>query len=168
MEDLRRALLRAHAGLSKFDPLSRIIFYDDFDRGLQGWSELIGNYEDSLDSMLPGYEDLRPPMLSNGTMWDTGSAGSMEGNYALKIATRPRAGHIAADVKRVTWRRRGPIRLEAYFTFKPEPAELRLSETDVRAVGVLFDIQDEGNRWMPHLRYLNSLNGEHLARWQFK
>ena len=154
--------------LSKFDPLPRVIFYDDFDNGLQGWSELIGNYEDDLSTLLPGYQDLRPPMLSNGTMWDTGSAGSMEGNYALKLATRPRAGHIAVDLKRVTWRHRGPIRLEMYFTFKPEAAELRLSETDVRSIGILFDIQDAEQRWMPHLKYLNATNGEQIAKWQFK
>jgi hypothetical protein len=168
MEDPRRALLNADPRLSKFDPLPRIIYYDDFDQGYQGWSELIGNYEDDLSSLLPGYEDLRPPLLSTATMWDTGSAGSMEGNYALKLATRAKAGHIAVDLKRVTWRHRGPIRLETYFAFKPEAAELRLSETDVRAVGVLFDIQDEEKRWMPHLRYLNALNGEQLAKWQFK
>ena len=154
--------------LSKFDPLPRVIFYDDFDNGMQGWSELIGNYEDDLSTLLPGYQDLRPPMLSNGTMWDTGSAGSMEGNYALKLATRPRAGHIAVDLKRVTWRHRGPIRLEMYFTFKPEAAELRLSETDVRSIGILFDIQDAEQRWMPHLKYLNATNGEQIAKWQFK
>ena len=154
--------------LSKFDPLPRVIFYDDFDNGLQGWSELIGNYEDDLSTLLPGYQDLRPPMLSNGTMWDTGSAGSMEGNYALKLATRPRAGHIAVDLKRATWRHRGPIRLETYFTFKPEAAELRLSETDVRSIGILFDIQDAEQRWMPHLKYLNATNGEQIAKWQFK
>jgi len=107
-------------------------------------------------------------MLSNGTMWDTGSAGSLEGTYALKIATRARQGHIAVDIKRATWRHRGPIRLETYFTFKPEATELRLSEIDVRSFGVLFDIQDQENRWMPHLRYLNALNGEQLAKWQFK
>lgn len=168
MSDLRRALLDAHPNLSKFDPLPRIIFYDDFDHGMQGWSELIGNYEGSLDSMLPAYADMRPAMLSNGTMWDTGTAGSMEGTYALKLATRPRAGHLSANLKRVTWRARGPIRLEAYFTFKPEASELRLSETDVRAVGVLFDLQDAEYRWMPHLRYLNALNGEPMTQWQFK
>jgi hypothetical protein len=176
MDDRQRAFLRADPHLSKFDPLGRIIFYDDFDQGMQGWMELIGNYEDSLDSMLPEYEDLRPPMLSSGTMWDTGSAGSMEGTYALKLATRPRAGHLAASLKRVTWRVRGPIRLEAYFTFKPEASALRLSETDVRAMGVLFDLQDGSpetgstgpNRWMPHLRYLNALDGQQVARWQFK
>lgn len=168
MGDFHRARLNADPQLSKFDPLARIIFYDDFDDGLHGWSELIGNYEDDLSSMLPAYQDLRPPMLSNGTMWDTGSAGSMEGTYSLKLATRPQAGHIAVDLKRVTWRHRGLIRLETFFTFKPEAAELRLSETDVRSVGVLFDIQDSEQRWMPHLRYLNAAQGEQLARWQFK
>ena len=53
----------------------RIIFYDDFDEGMHGWSELIGNYEHTLDSMLPEYSDMRPPMLSNQSMWDTGTAG---------------------------------------------------------------------------------------------
>lgn len=61
---------------SHFDPLSRVIYADDFDCGLQGWTALIGNYEKSLDSMLPEYRDMPGPMLSNSTMWDTGSAGS--------------------------------------------------------------------------------------------
>ncbi len=168
MGDVHHAVAVPDPRLSKFDPLSRIIFYDDFDQGMQGWSELIGNYEDDLSSMLPGYRDLRPPMLSNGTMWDTGSAGSLEGNYALKLATRPIPGHITANLKRATWRHRGPIRLEAYFTFKPEATELRLSETDVRSIGVLFDIQDAENRWMPHLKYLNAMEGKQVAQWQFK
>lgn len=154
--------------LSRFDPLPRIVFADDFDDGLHGWSGLIGNYEGSLDSLLPEYRDLRPPMLSNGTMWDTGSAGSLDGMYALKLATRPLAGHMAVSIKRVTWRYRGPIRLEAYFTFKPEAAELALSELDVRSVGLLFDIQDAEYRWMPHFRYLNALDGAFRGQWQFK
>ena len=71
--------------LSRFSPLERIITFDDFDTGLNGWTALIGNYEKSLDSMLPQYRDLRGPMLSNGTMWDTGSAGSWDGTYAMKV-----------------------------------------------------------------------------------
>ena len=55
MEDSRRTLLNTDPRLSKFDPLPRIIYYDDFDQGYQGWSELIGNYEDDLSSLLPGY-----------------------------------------------------------------------------------------------------------------
>lgn len=158
--------------LSRFSPLSRILCYDDFDEGLHGWSPLIGNYERSLGSILPEYQDLRPPMLSNLTMWDTGTAGSMEGTYALKLATRPEEGSLAVGIKRQTFRQLGKIQLECYFTFKPEARDLQLGEIDVRAAGVLFDIQDgEGEgaqRWMPHLRYLNGLKGERVARWQTK
>lgn len=168
MNDFQRSLLNANPQLSRFDPLDRILFYDDFDHGLQGWSELIGNYEHTLDAMLPEYRDMRPPMLSNLTMWDTGTAGSMAGNYALKLATRPTQGAIAVSLKRQTWRVRGPVQLEAYFTFKPEASELLLSELDVRAVGVLFDVQDTEKRWMPHLRYLNAFEGQRLAKWQYK
>ena len=53
MTEMQTALLRANPLLSRFDPLPRIIVADDFDRGLQGWTGLIGNYEDSLDSILP-------------------------------------------------------------------------------------------------------------------
>lgn len=172
--DLHAALYHANPDLSRFDPLDRILFFDDFDRGLQGWTALIGNYEHSLDSILPEYRDLRPPMLSNLTAWDTGTAGSFSGTYALKLATRPRAGGMAVAVKRTTYRHAGPIRLEAYFTFKPEAGELRLSETDVRAAGVLFDLQHgdrqpgDKQRVMPHIRYLNALDGQAVGRWQFK
>ncbi len=157
--------------LSRFDPLERIFFYDDFDEGIRGWSELIGNYEHSLDSMLPEYSDMRPPMLSNLTMWDTGTAGSMEGTYALKLASRARTGSLATSIKRQTFRKRGQIQLECYFTFKPEASELRLSLNDVRAFGLLFDLQDGMNpeyRWMPHLRYLNAQDNEMVNRWQMK
>ena len=64
--------------LSWFEPLELVISFDDFDIGLNGWTALIGNYEHTLGSM-----------LSNGTMWDTGSAGSWDGAYAIKLVTRP-------------------------------------------------------------------------------
>lgn len=169
--ELQRALLQADPRLSKFEPLERILYYDDFDTGINGWTALIGNYEHSLDSVLPDYQDLRPPMLSTQSMWDTGSAGSMEGMYSLKLATRPRAGSLGTGIKRQTFRSRGKVQMECYFCFKPEASELKLSEMDVRAFGVLFDVQDGHNaelRWMPHLRYLNAINGERLGRWQFK
>jgi len=154
--------------LSRFSPLSRVITFDDFDTGLNGWTNLIGNYEGSLDSMLPEYRDLRGPMLSNGSMWDTGSAGSWDGTYAMKLATRAQAGSLAVAVKRLTWREPGKIQVEAYVTFKPEASEMALSELDVRAFGFVFDLQDSKDRVMPHLRYLKALNGEQVARWQFK
>ena len=152
----------------RFSPLPKIICEDDFDRGYQGWTGLIGNYEGTLDAMLPQYRDLRPPMLSNSTMWDTGSAGSWDGTYALKLATRAETGSIATAVKRLTWREKGPIQMEAYVTFKPEASELVLSERDVRCFGFVFDLQDGSHRVMPHVRYLNARDGQSVSRWQYK
>ena len=154
--------------ISRYQPMKRIIYFDDFDEGVNGWTELIGNYEGSLDTLLPGYKDLRPPMLSNITMWDSGTVGSIDGTYSLKIATRPKKGHQAVAIKRITFRTACPIRMETYFTFKPEANELTLSDTAVRSFGFLFDLQNSKERVMPHIRYLNCLNGERIWKWQFK
>ena len=67
--------MQAHTTLSSFEPLQRLLFYDDFNDGVSGWGALIGNYEDRVDAMLPEYMDMRPPMLSNLTMWDAGTSG---------------------------------------------------------------------------------------------
>jgi hypothetical protein len=172
-EALRQALLRANPDLSRFDPLPRIISHDDFSRGHCGWSQLVGNYEDDLDAMLPGYAQHTSAMLSTLAHWEAGSHGGMDSSYALKLATRPKAGAQNVTIKRHTFRKRGPIRFEAFVTFKPEANELRLSETDVRAVGFAFDLQggdrDGANdRVMPHLKFLNARDGEHVQKWQFK
>ena len=171
--DLVHALRLADPALSRFDPLARIIAFDDFDRGFCGWTQLVGNYEHSLDTMLPGYAQHTQPMLSTLATWDFGSHGSFDGSYALKLATKPRAGTQNVTIKRLTFRKRGPVRLEFYFTFKPEANELRLSETDVRSIGFLYDLQTgdaDADSWrvMPHLRFLNADGGRHLQRWQFK
>ena len=171
--DMLAALHLADPRLSRFDPLPRIIAFDDFDRGHCGWTQLVGNYEHTLDLMLPGYAQHTQAMLSTLSTWDFGSHGSADGSYALKIATRPRAGAQNVSIKRLTFRKRGPIRIELYFTFKPEANELRLLETDVRSIGFLYDLQTgdrDGDPWrvMPHLRFLNAENGEHLQKWQFK
>ena len=160
--------------LSRFDPLSRIICLDDFDRGFCGWTQLVGNYEGSLDTMLPGYAQHTSPMLSTLAHWEAGSHGGVDGSYALKVATRPRRGAQNVTIKRLTFRKAGPIRMEAYVTFKPEATQLRLSETDIRSFGFLFDLQvgdtygAGGERVMPHMRFLNARDGEHVQRWQFK
>lgn len=172
-EALRIAIQRADPNLSRFDPLPRIISHDDFSRGHCGWSQLVGNYEDDLDTMLPGYAQHTSAMLSTLGHWDAGSHGGMDSSYALKIATRPRAGARNVAIKRHTFRKRGPIRFEVYFTFKPEANELALSETDVRSVGFVFDLQGgdrdrADDRVMPHLRFLNAENGHHVQKWQFK
>ena len=69
--------------------MPRIISFDDFDRGFCGWTQLVGNYENSLDSMLPGYAQHTQPMLSTLSTWDFGSHGAFDGSYALKLATKP-------------------------------------------------------------------------------
>ncbi|NGO50792.1 DUF6772 family protein [Allomesorhizobium camelthorni] len=170
---MRLAILRADPALSRFDPLPRIISFDDFSRGHCGWSQLVGNYEDDLDTMLPGYAQHSSAMLSTLGHWDAGSHGAMDSSYALKIATRARPGARNVAIKRHTFRKRGPIRFELYFTFKPEASELKLSETDVRSIGFLFDLQcgdrdGDGERVMPHLRFLNAADGKHLQKWQYK
>lgn len=173
LDDFRRAIREADPQLSRFDPLPRIICLDDFDRGMCGWTQLVGNYEDSLDAMLPGYAQHSHAMLSTLPNWDFGSHGGVDGSYALKIATRPKKGAQNVAIKRLTFRRAGPIRLEAYFTFKPEATDLQLSETDIRSFGFLYDLQigdtsGPGDRVMPHLRFLNAQDGKHLQKWQFK
>ena len=170
---MSRDAFHAHPKLGRFDPLDRILFVDDFDTGLNGWTRAIGNYEGSLDTMLKPYQAWRPPMLSNLTVWDTGTTGALDGNYALKLSTLPQAGALSQAMKRLTWRAAGPVRFEYYFTFKPEPSELKLSDKDVRFIGFAFDLQQSdrnGNphRVLPHVRYLNALNGERQGRWQFK
>lgn len=170
---LLRALRLSDPNLSRFDPMRRIISHDDFSRGHCGWSQLVGNYEDTLDTMLPGYAQHTSAMLSTLGHWDAGSHGGVDSSYALKVATRPRAGAQNVAIKRLAMRHRGPIRFEAYVTFKPEATELRLGDTDVRSFGFLFDLQggdtDAGvERVMPHMRFLNAAEGEHVQKWQFK
>ncbi|MCX2721573.1 DUF6772 family protein [Roseibium salinum] len=170
---MRLATLRADPDLSRFDPLARIISHNRFSTGHGGWSQLVGNYEDDLDSMLPGYAQHTSPMLSTLAHWEAGSHGGYDSSYALKIATRPRKGAQNVAIKRLTFRKRCPIRFETYFTFKPEATDLKLGETDVRSVGLLFDLQGgdsdaHAQRVMPHLRFLNALDGEHVQKWQFK
>jgi hypothetical protein len=172
-EALRSALLLADPALSRFDPLPRIISFDRFSQGHCGWSQLVGNYEASLDSMLPAYAQHTSAMLSTLAHWDAGSHGGFDSSYALKVATRPRPGARNVAIKRLTFRKRGPIRFELYFTFKPEATELKLSETDVRSVGFLFDLQGgdrdgDAERVMPHIRFLNAADGQFLQKWQFK
>lgn len=152
-----------------FEPLQQVLLADDFDHGLQGWTLLTGNYEGSLDTVLPEQRDFRPPMLSNLTMWDTGTAGSLHGSYAMKLATRARRDSIAVALKRLTFRRPQPIRVEAWFASKPEAATLTLSDRDVRSFGIFLDLQDDRHRVMPHLRFLNADgDGPPIHRWQYK
>ena len=66
-------LLLANPSLSKFNPLRRILFYDDFDNGYNGWVELVGNHPGDLTKIKKAFSDLRPVMLSNLTFYDCGT-----------------------------------------------------------------------------------------------
>jgi len=168
VDAMQKALIRANPKLSRFDPLGRILYFDDFDEGLQGWTSLIGNYEDNLDRMHPGYRQLTTPMLSNLSFWDNGTHGSVDGTYALKMATRPKAGAQNVGIKRLTYPEACPIQIEFWFTFKPEASAQKLLDTDLRSIGILLDLQNDEHRIMPHLRYLNAYEGERVEKWQFK
>lgn len=154
--------------LSRFDPLSRIMFYDDFNHGMSGWTILTGNYTGSLRNMHPGYRQFTPPMLSNLTQWDGGTHGGLSGSYALKLATRPNAGAQTVSLKRLTYPKACTMQVEAFFTFKPEATELELSDHDVRSFGFVLDIQNAQYRVLPQIRYLNALDGALANRWQYK
>jgi hypothetical protein len=167
-EAVRRGTLAANPKLSGFRPLNTIIFQDDFNAGLHGWTELLGNYEDTLENVTdyPDAMDSRPPMLSNATMHDTGTAGGIHGTYAMKVATRAREGHLAKALKRITFRSLGLLRCEAYFTFHPESSTMKLGENDVHSIGMSYDLQDDEFRYWPAIRFLNSENGERIEKWQ--
>jgi len=172
--DIRDGIVRADPRLSRFDPLPRILSLDDFDKGHSGWSQLLGNYEGSLQTILPGYRNMTNPMLSTLSHWDSGSHGAMDGTYALKVATKAKKDAVSVAIKRLTFRRACKIRLEFYATFKPEAVDLALSDRDLKSIGFLLDLQpgDQqsagAQRVMPHLRYLNAKDGTLQQKWQFK
>ena len=187
-EAARRGLVQANPALSRLNPLRRIVFHDDFDTGLCGWGELVGNYRGDLDTVGDVYSglemEMRPPMLSSLSMWDSGTVGSVDGNYALKIATLPQKGHIAHPVKRLTMGGRGLLQYECWFVVKSEASRLDLSrgtedffarrhdigvpwdpsaeaeeaggDTAVHSFGFGYDLQDDVERWWPAIRYLHA------------
>lgn len=183
-DDLRRALIAANPRLSKFNPLPRILAFDDFDEGVNGWCELIGNHRDGdLDTAPATKRDFRPAQLSNLTFFDIGTHGAMDGTYALKLATRAKSRHTAVAIKRLTAAKAGRVQFETYFTFKAEaqfgppppgaragdgnydPSEARFGDftisNDVNLPG--------GPRFLLALRYVNTdFAGNFVQRWMSK
>ncbi len=183
-DDLRNALIQTDYRLSKFNPLPRILFYDDFDQGVNGWCELTGNHNGDLDRIRKITRDLRPPQLSNCTFFDIGTHGSVNGTYSLKLATRPRPGHMSQAIKRMTFVKQGLVQLETYFTYKAEQmfdwteeeADLWDGNTDPseRNFGDFTFSNDvcedeNGARYHCALRYVNTdENGELVQKWMYK
>ncbi|GGQ35322.1 DUF6772 family protein [Streptosporangium pseudovulgare] len=172
------------AGLSKYDPLGRILCFDRFDSTTHGWTELIGNYNGrgDLGTVDEHMRDFRPPQLSSCSFFDVGTHGTLSGNYALKLATRAHRGHTATGIRRLTMAGRGLVRIEAYFAFKAEatvgrelPASVAWdgnrhpSEAQFGAFTVATDIcADNGVRYHNVIRYQNTnLAGEMTQQWMY-
>lgn len=166
--------------LDKFQPLKHILCFDDFDNGLCGWTNLMPNY--TLDNFgvrnsVVEKTQWGPIMLSSGTFRFPGTHGSMDGIYSLKLATRPVAGpyqgppapgSISHAIKRMTMHRKPRrIQFEMWYAYTTEQDRSGLSENDVRAFGVCFDLQDSIARNFVGVRYLNSMDGQLKKEWQF-
>ncbi|MEV0840433.1 DUF6772 family protein [Actinocatenispora sera] len=187
-EQVRRGMLAADPALSRFDPLPRILTYDNFNHGTNGWTELIGNYDGNgdLSTVDDHMRDFRPPQVSNCTFFDTGTHGALTGDYALKLATRPYVGHTAVAIRRLTMARKGLVQLETHFTYKAEATlgtdaannsfggvtwdgNLHPSEAQFGAFTVATDIcGDGGLRYHTVMRYRNTTVDNKLdQRWVY-
>ena len=170
--------------LSKFNPLKRILCFDDFDEGINGWCELIGNFDQNLDEVKPMVRDLRPAQLSNCSFFDIGTHGSVDGVYALKLATRPRTNASCFLIKRLTYAARANVQLEAWFTCKAETVfdpklkgpkqfdgNYHPSESMFGDFTIGNDICDgpDGKRYLCALRYMNTdFEGKFVRKWLYK
>lgn len=164
----------------RFNPLERVIAFDDFDRGFNGWMDLTPNfvYDDyeSFDSVVD-LTSWAPSMLSSASMRFAASHGSMSGTYSLKLTTAPVAaphteppanGSMGVVVKRLSrFGDPGKIQIETWYSYTPSQDRVGHGEEDIRAFGFYFDIQDSEYRYMPGVRYVNSLDGELVKKWQY-
>ena len=181
-EAYRLAMLQSDPKLSKFNPLPRILFHDDFDRGHCGWCELSGNHSGGdLDTVRPHVNDLRPPQISNCTFFEIGTHGALSGNYALKLATRAKPNHMSQAIKRLTYVKRGLVQFETYFTYKSETQLTGASDRwdgNHDASENLFgdftisnDVCEgkDGRRYHCVLRYVNTDENQNLVqKWMYK
>jgi len=166
--------------IERFNPLERVVTFDDFDEGFSGWMDLTPNfvYDDyeSFDSAVD-LTSWAPCMLSSAAMRFASSHGSMEGTYSLKLSTGPTAaphtqppadGSMGVVVKRLSrFGDPSQIQVEAWYAYTPTQDREGIGEEDIRAFGFYFDIQDEQYRYMPGVRYVNSLGGNLVKKWQY-
>ncbi len=177
----RRPAFSGDPRLSRFNPLPRILFFDDFDEGMNGWCELVGNHTGDLGQIRPIAKDFRPPQLSTCTFFDIGTHGSVDGTYSLKLATRPKENHSAVAIKRMTYAARGRVQFEAYVSFKAELARdtayayswdgnVAPSERHFGEFTFSNDIcvGETGPRWHGVIRYRNAdPEGNLVQRWVY-
>lgn len=166
--------------LERFNPLERIITFDDFDKGFNGWIDLTPNFVydnyESFDSVVD-LTSWAPTMLSSAPMRFAASHGSMEGTYSLKLSTGasaaphtepPGKGSQGVAIKRLSrFGDPSKIQIEAWYAYTPTQDRFGTGEQDIRAFGVFFDVQDTEHRYMPGVRFVNSLGGKLVKKWQF-
>lgn len=163
----------------RFQPLPEIVTYDDFDHGARGWLDLTPNFTEPSFQTRPTVLDKArwgAPMLSTATFFYVGTHGSMDGTYSLKLATKPvaapytsppRPGSMSHAIKRLSrYRDWQQLQFEMFYAYTPEQDRIALGEKDIRAFGMVFDLQDHDHRYFPGVRYLNSVDGRLEGRWQ--
>lgn len=175
-----KQIIALDQGLSKYQPLEKVITYDDFDRGMCGWLDLHPNYVGKdFNTLRYSHVDKTqwgPIMLSSASFRLAGTHGSMEGTYSLKLSTRPVAneycsapapGSLSHGIKRLTTHLpKGLRQFEMWYAYTPEQDRQGLSEQAMRAFGFFFDIQDDDHRYFIGARYVNAVNGEMVRKWQ--
>ncbi len=162
-----------------YEPLPRLIFHDDFDSGLCGWTAYAPNLKQDELEYFPAQQRFTmvgPPMLSSIPFTLVGTFGSFSGTYCLKVATRPVAappselparGSTAQALKRITFVRRELLKFEMIFGLKVEQDRPGIGENDLRAFGFMWDIQDAEKRYFIGVRHMNSAGGKLQHRWQY-
>jgi hypothetical protein len=162
----------------RFRPLPEVIFYDDFDTGLNGWISLNPNFRQDRMEYYPALERLMhwgPPMLSTATFGYAGTHGSLSGTYSMKLATRPVAGKATEQpvagsmghaIKRLTFRSKQLLKCEMWYAFTAEQDRPGIGESDMRAFGFFWDVQDDEYRAFYGARYVNAADGKMQQRWQ--
>ena len=155
---------------SRYQPLKRVLSYDVFNTGFNGWMTLMPNFTEYPDFDVPKTlvnKDQWPPvMLSSATFRYPGTHGAMSGTYSLKLSTRPVAapyteipaeGCLGHAIKRLSFSRPGCkyLQIECWFTYtaeqdvvdggdRPQPG---LHESSIRDFGMGFDVQEGGKRY---------------------
>jgi len=161
-----------------YKPLSQVIFYDDFDSGLNGWINLAPNLAQDKMAYYPAqwrFAHWGPPMLSSATFSYAGTHGSMHGTYSMKIGSRPVAGRadeqpvsgsMGHAIKRLTFAKRQHLKCEMWYTYRAEQDRPGIGENAIRAFGFFWDVQDTEKRAFYGARYLNAAGGKMQQRWQ--
>ena len=161
-----------------YKPLKNIIFADDFDKGYNGWLNLMPNFRQDKFDYYDSFRDWTcwgPPMLSSATFPYAGTHGSMHGTYSMKVATRPVAGRAeerpvkgseGMAIKRLTHGKGGLLKCEMYYAFTAEQSIPGIGEDAIRAVGFFWDTSTDDSRTMFGARYINSANGKMKQHWQ--